>query len=131
LIVRFWKWFWSPTKKFTWGAILIAGGLGGMILLGGFNAAMEEFNTLEFCVSCHEMEQLVFKEYKKTIHYANRTGVRVTCADCHVPRSRLPQAQERPQLHPNRRLVQFLARWPYDPTAKVVPAQWGSISGAL
>ena len=43
-------------------------------------------NTLEFCISCHEMRDNVYKEYKPTIHYSNRTGVRATCPDCHVPK---------------------------------------------
>jgi nitrate/TMAO reductase-like tetraheme cytochrome c subunit len=47
---------------------------------------MEYTNTLEFCVSCHEMDQMVYQEYKKTVHYKNRTGVRVVCSDCHVPK---------------------------------------------
>jgi nitrate/TMAO reductase-like tetraheme cytochrome c subunit len=58
----------------------------GVIFWGGFNTAMEVTNTLEFCVGCHEMEENVFQEYKKTIHYNNRAGVRATCSDCHVPR---------------------------------------------
>jgi len=58
----------------------------GVIFWGGFNTAMEATNTLEFCISCHEMEENVFQEYKKTIHYTNRSGVRATCSDCHVPR---------------------------------------------
>ncbi len=32
------------------------------------------------------MEKFVFEEYKQTIHYSNRTGVRATCPDCHVPK---------------------------------------------
>lgn len=32
------------------------------------------------------MENNVYQEYKKTIHYSNRTGVRATCPDCHVPK---------------------------------------------
>ena len=28
----------------------------------------------------------VFKEYRNTIHYSNRSGVRATCPDCHVPK---------------------------------------------
>jgi cytochrome c-type protein NapC len=43
-------------------------------------------NTEKFCISCHEMEDNVFKEYRNTIHYQNRTGVRATCPDCHVPK---------------------------------------------
>lgn len=57
----------------------------GIIFWGGFNTAMEVTNTLDFCVSCHEMEDNVYKEYKETIHYTNRAGVRATCSDCHVP----------------------------------------------
>ena len=58
----------------------------GVIFWGGFNTAMEVTNTLDFCISCHEMEENVFREYEKTIHYTNRSGVRATCSDCHVPR---------------------------------------------
>jgi len=58
----------------------------GVIFWGGFNTAMEVTNTLDFCISCHEMEENVFREYQKTIHYTNRSGVRATCSDCHVPR---------------------------------------------
>jgi cytochrome c-type protein NapC len=58
----------------------------GIIFWGGFNTAMEATNTLEFCISCHEMRDTVYKEYRETIHYANRSGVGAVCADCHVPR---------------------------------------------
>lgn len=57
----------------------------GIIFWGGLNAGMEATNTMEFCISCHEMEENVYKEYQKTVHYANRSGVRATCSDCHVP----------------------------------------------
>jgi len=58
----------------------------GVIFWGGFNTSMEVTNTMDFCISCHEMEENVYKEYQKTIHYTNRSGVRATCSDCHVPR---------------------------------------------
>ena len=32
------------------------------------------------------MKENVFKEYQNTIHYTNRTGVRATFPDCHVPK---------------------------------------------
>jgi nitrate/TMAO reductase-like tetraheme cytochrome c subunit len=57
----------------------------GVIFWGGFNTAMEMTNTMDFCISCHEMEENVYKEYKKTIHFTNRSGVRASCSDCHVP----------------------------------------------
>jgi len=91
VIARLWKWFWSPTAKYGWGAILVAGGIAGIVFWGGFNTFMEYTNTLKFCVACHEMDQLVYQEYKKTIHYKNRTGVRVICSDCHVPKEWTPK----------------------------------------
>jgi len=81
-----WKTLKTPSVSFSLGALLMAGFFGGIIFWGGFNTAMEMTNTEEFCISCHEMEDNVFAEYKDTIHYANRTGVRATCPDCHVPR---------------------------------------------
>ena len=85
-LVRAWRFFWRPSTKIGWGALVIVGAVGGVIFWGGFNTFMEHTNTLEFCVSCHEMEQTVYQEYKKTNHYTNRTGVRVICSDCHVPK---------------------------------------------
>ncbi len=67
-------------------ALLSIGAISGIIFWGGFNAVMEATNRLEFCVSCHEMEQLVYREYKKSPHYKNPSGVRAICSDCHVPR---------------------------------------------
>ena len=58
----------------------------GVIFWGGFNTGMEATNTLDFCISCHEMKNNVYKEYKDTIHFTNRSGVRATCSDCHVPK---------------------------------------------
>lgn len=76
------------SKKTLMGATVAAGSIffiAGIIFWGGFNTAMEATNTMEFCVSCHEMENNVYAEYKPTIHYSNRTGVRAGCPDCHVP----------------------------------------------
>lgn len=60
--------------------------LTGIILWIGFSTSLEATNTEEFCISCHEMRNNVYREYKETIHNRNRTGVRATCPDCHVPR---------------------------------------------
>jgi len=67
-------------------SVLIIGVILGVIGWGGFNWAMELTNTETFCISCHEMEENVYQEYQETIHYSNRTGVRATCPDCHVPK---------------------------------------------
>ena len=42
-------------------------------------------NTEKFCLGCHEMRANVFEELQHTIHFTNRSGVRATCPDCHVP----------------------------------------------
>ncbi len=88
---RVWHWFWRPTRRYAWGAIFLVGGAAGIIFWGGFNTYMEYTNSLEFCTSCHEMERWVFREYQQTIHYKNRTGVRVVCSDCHVPKEWTPK----------------------------------------
>jgi cytochrome c-type protein NapC len=59
----------------------------GVVVWGALNWAMELSNTESFCVSCHEMRENAFKEYQESVHYSNRTGVRATCPDCHVPRA--------------------------------------------
>jgi cytochrome c-type protein NapC len=66
--------------------VLTIGVVIGVLFWGGFNTAMEATNTEAFCISCHEMEVNVYEEYTDTIHYTNRTGVRATCPDCHVPK---------------------------------------------
>jgi len=75
-----------PSVKYSLLSLVTFGFFAGIFFWGGFNTGMEATNTLEFCVSCHEMHDNVFQEYKKTIHYSNRTGVRAICSDCHVPK---------------------------------------------
>ncbi|MHB1369546.1 MAG: NapC/NirT family cytochrome c [Pseudomonadaceae bacterium] len=74
-----------PAKK-SLGALLAVGFVVGVLFWGGFNTVMEWTNTEKFCISCHEMHDNVYQEYKETIHYNNRTGVRAVCSDCHVPK---------------------------------------------
>lgn len=81
------RWFFEPSNRFGGGVILVVGMVAGVIFWGGFNTFVEYTNTLEFCVSCHEMRDTVYPEYQESKHYANASGVRVVCADCHVPRS--------------------------------------------
>ena len=65
-----------PSAKFSLISLLVVGFFSGIFFWGGFNTGMEATNTLEFCIGCHEMRDNVYVEYKKTIHYSNRTGVR-------------------------------------------------------
>ncbi|NNE63847.1 MAG: cytochrome c-type protein NapC [Gammaproteobacteria bacterium] len=86
LLGRIWAVIKKPTAKYSMATLLTGGFVAGIIFWGGFNTAMEMTNTEQFCISCHEMRNNVYEEYKDTIHYANRTGVRATCPDCHVPK---------------------------------------------
>jgi hypothetical protein len=76
-------------KRWGIGALLAmgaAGAVAGIVFWGGFNTAMEATNSMEFCISCHEMKDNVYQEYKKSPHYKNASGVRAICSDCHVPK---------------------------------------------
>lgn len=79
-----WKWFWHDTSKPVFAAIVF---VAGVIMWGAFNTAMEVTNTMNFCISCHEMRDNVYAEYTQTVHYKNQSGVRAICSDCHVPKS--------------------------------------------
>jgi cytochrome c-type protein NapC len=85
LIGRYWSLLKRPSS-IAMGLILALGFAAGIIFWGGFNTALELSNTEEFCISCHEMKDNVYQEYRETIHYSNRSGVRATCPDCHVPK---------------------------------------------
>jgi cytochrome c-type protein NapC len=61
----------------------------GIMIWGGLNTGMEYTNRSEFCTSCHEMT-IPYEELKKTVHYTNRSGTTVQCADCHVASSKTP-----------------------------------------
>jgi cytochrome c-type protein NapC len=81
---RIWAFFKRPSSM-SW-SVLVAGGIVlGVMFWGGFNWALELTNTEAFCISCHEMRDNVYQELQHTIHWANRSGVRATCPDCHVP----------------------------------------------
>src|SRR5436305_77060 len=74
-----------PSSVFGLGVLVLAGFVAGVMFWGAFNTALELTNTEKFCTSCHEMRDNVFAELKSTIHFSNRSGVRASCPDCHVP----------------------------------------------
>lgn len=72
-------------------AILIAGLVAGVVFFGSMASFMVYANSERFCAyACHEMADNMMAEYKGTIHDVNRTGVRATCNDCHVPHDYIP-----------------------------------------
>ena len=86
-IKALWNWFWTPNGRYSFGAITLVAFVAGILFWGGFNTMMEVTNTEEFCISCHEMRNNSYAEYQQTVHYENRSGVRATCPDCHVPKT--------------------------------------------
>ena len=85
----FWQrlrsYFLRPSS-FSLAVVVAIGMICGLMFWGAFNTGMEATNSLAFCTSCHEMRDTVFQEYKETVHYKNRSGVRAACPDCHVPK---------------------------------------------
>ena len=80
-----WNWLSKPSAKYSILAIGVVGFVVGILFWGGFHTGREMTNTTEFCIGCHDMRSTVYPEYKETIHYMNRSGVRAGCPDCHVP----------------------------------------------
>jgi cytochrome c-type protein NapC len=62
----------------------------GVVFAGLFNVGLSATNEMDFCTSCHTMK-INLEEYMETVHYKNASGVRATCADCHVPKEFLPK----------------------------------------
>ncbi len=80
-----WRVLWTPAGTLGLGFLVLGGFIGGVIFWGAFNTALEVTNTEKFCTSCHEMRDNVYEELSHTIHFSNRSGVRASCPDCHVP----------------------------------------------
>ncbi|USD36340.1 MULTISPECIES: NapC/NirT family cytochrome c [Ferrimonas] len=84
-ITGLWGWLRRPSGR-ALGSLLLVGFVGGIMFWGAFNTGMEMTNQEQFCIGCHEMQVNVYEEYITTVHYNNRSGVRATCPDCHVPK---------------------------------------------
>ena len=73
-----------------WFAVVILFA-GGIISWASFNYVLEETNTEAFCISCHEMKNTSYEEYRMSTHALSRSGMRATCPDCHVAKPFLPK----------------------------------------
>ncbi len=56
----------------------------GLALAGTGAVAVHRANTTESCTGCHVYESFA-RQFERSQHQANLTGVQVGCADCHVP----------------------------------------------
>lgn len=68
---RVWLWF-------------IAGLAAGAIILLGMGKAVEATSTNDYCASCHVHPQAT-ASWKQGVHYATKSGYRVSCTECHLP----------------------------------------------
>jgi cytochrome c-type protein NapC len=84
-LLRFWHVISRPSAHLSLAFLTLGGFVCGVVFWGGFNTALEFTNTEVFCISCHEMRDNVFEELTRTVHFTNRSGVRASCPDCHVP----------------------------------------------
>ena len=80
---------WAAGKR---AFVVLAAGFGlawaGLTLFG---TTMVYTSNEAFCAtSCHEMANNSNMEYIGSSHDKNRTGVRATCVDCHVPHAPIP-----------------------------------------
>jgi cytochrome c-type protein NapC len=90
-----WTWLARPSARFSLGALLLAGIVAGMVLLMVADWSLHATSSEAFCRSCHEMEQTSYREYQTGPHDQNRSGVRATCPDCHVPHDLLPKIRRK------------------------------------
>ena len=81
----------SPSARFSLGALLLGGILIGSAGLMTANVMLHETSTDEFCMSCHELEVNIGREYEGMSHARNGRGIRVTCSDCHLPKPFVPK----------------------------------------
>jgi nitrate/TMAO reductase-like tetraheme cytochrome c subunit len=86
IVRRFIRWLFSPSARWSVAALLFVGVVVGATSVAGAQVALAVTGSDEFCGNaCHSHEKFVFPEHKLSAHYTNRTGVRATCSDCHVP----------------------------------------------
>ena len=90
MIGRFWSYLTTKCQtcsriRLGIGVAVVAMLVAGVLMAAGA-AGLAWTNTEKFCISCHDMRDNVYAEFKDTIHDKNRSGVRAVCSDCHVPR---------------------------------------------
>ena len=94
----------SPTKKNLIGrwmdfvrrhtlpfVVVVALGVGAVVGVPVADVGDRYFSSNSFCATgCHVMEATVYKEFRDSTHWNTATGVRPTCADCHVSKALAP-----------------------------------------
>lgn len=75
----------AKARKTRWRWILLlAGFLIGAGMIIGVNKAVLATSSDDYCQSCH-IHTGADEAWTKSSHFSNESGVRVGCADCHLP----------------------------------------------
>ncbi len=90
-IWKLWNFLSKPTASYSVLAICLAGLIVGIGSVIAFEVTLSATSTEEFCISCHEMSDNAAMMLEGTAHHMNRSGVRPTCSDCHVPQEFIPK----------------------------------------
>ena len=85
-----WSRFWRrPESKWLIGIPIGAWAMFaiGAVSIVGAEIVMYQTATENFCASaCHTMEDFTTPEWQDSVHFSSPSGVRATCADCHIPK---------------------------------------------
>lgn len=74
----------EKTIKLKHYLLFIAGGLTAVLFLAVSNKTIQKTSTDEFCASCH-IHPHADVTWKLSAHHNTRSGVSVSCVDCHLP----------------------------------------------
>ena len=73
-------------------AVLAAGIVIGVGSWLTFDTVLHATGTTEFCgTSCHSHAAFIYPDHQQSVHYANASGTRASCSDCHIPHEFLPK----------------------------------------
>lgn len=86
MLRRFFRWLFTPSASVSVFWLLAIGLAAGAAATSATHVMVQATGSVEFCGgACHSMREFTMPEYAQSGHYANRTGVRAGCSDCHVP----------------------------------------------
>lgn len=87
-----WRWLTKPSATTSVLTLLVVGIVIGVAGWIAFNGTLHATGTNEFCgTACHSHAEFIYPDYKKSVHYANPTGVSAGCSDCHIPKEFFPK----------------------------------------
>jgi cytochrome c-type protein NapC len=95
LVKKFLAFLLNPSARYSLGILVVVGILLGAGGLTVFDFAMHETSTDKFCLSCHELEVNIGREYVGMSHSLNARGFQVTCSDCHLPKPFVPKMKRK------------------------------------